>query len=119
VALRRYALVYTIWRAAQLPARERELAALAIGPARLGAEQTADAQSDTGALAAHDIANIGQVVAIAPGQGPDAGQWVIVTEEQTTGSGLYAGLPRGPHVTLARLTHLPGGWVVSQWNPIS
>jgi hypothetical protein len=103
VALRRYALVYTNWRAAQLPARERELAALAIGPARLGAEQTAD----------------GQVVAIAPGQGPDAGQWVIVTEEQTTGSGLYAGLPRGPHVTLARLTHLPGGWVVSQWNPIS
>jgi hypothetical protein len=118
-ALARYALVYTNWRAAQLPARERELAALAVGPARLDAEQTAAAQSGATALAAHNVANTGQIVAIAPGEGPYTGQWVVVTEEQTTGSGPYAGLPAGPHVTLARLAHLPGGWAVSAWNPIS
>ena len=119
VALARYALAYTNWRAAALPARERELAALAVGPARLRTEQTAAAHSGAAALAAHDVANAGQVVAIAPGEGPDQGDWVVVTEEQTTGSGPYAGLPAGPHVTLARLAHLPGGWAVSQWDPIS
>jgi hypothetical protein len=118
-ALRRYALAYTNWQAAGLPARERELAKLAIGAARLTADQTAAAQSGAAALIADHVANAAQVVAIAPGQGPDAGEWVIVTEEQTTGSGAYAGLPAGPHVTLARVTHLPGGWAVSEWDPIS
>ena len=36
-ALRRYTLAYTNWRASGLPARERQLALLAIGPARLAA----------------------------------------------------------------------------------
>ena len=65
------------------------------------------------------FANSGQVVAIAPGEGPDAGQWVIVTEEHTTGTGGYAGLPPAPHVTLAQVSHLDGGWIVSAWNPAS
>jgi hypothetical protein len=119
LALTRYALAYTNWRASQLPARERELAALSIGAARLSASQTAAAQSGAATLAADRVANAGQVVAVAPGEGPDRGQWVIVTEEQTTGSGPYAGLPAGPHVTLARVVHLPGGWTVSTWSPIS
>jgi len=119
VALTRYALAYTNWQASQLPARERQLAALSVGGARLSVEQTAAAQSGAAALAAHQVANVGQVVAIAPGEGPDRGQWVIVTEEQTTGTGPYAGLPAGPHVTLARVVHLAGGWAVSAWDPIS
>jgi hypothetical protein len=118
-ALTRYALAYTNWRASRLPARERQLAALAVGVARLSAEQTAAAQSGAATLAAHQVANVGQVVAIAPGEGADRGQWVIVTEEQTTGTGQYAGLPAGPHVTLARVVHLAGGWAVSAWDPIS
>ena len=114
-----YALAYTNWRASQLSVRERQLAALSVGVARLSAEQTAAAQSGATALAAHDVANVGQVVAIAPGEGPDRGQWVVVTEEQTTGTGPYAGLPAGPHVTLARVVHVAGGWAVSAWDPIS
>jgi hypothetical protein len=118
-ALMRYALAYTNWRASQLVVRERQLAALSVGVARLSAEQTAAAQGGAAGLAAHDVANVGQVVAIAPGEGPDRGQWVVVTEEQTTGTGPYAGLPAGPHVTLARVVHLRGGWAVSAWDPIS
>jgi hypothetical protein len=118
-ALTRYALAYTNWRASGLPARERQLAALAVGVARLSAEQTAAAQSGAAALATDHVANVGWVVAVAPGEGPDRGQWVVVTEEQTTGTGPYAGLPAGPHVTLARVVHLPGGWAVSAWDPIS
>jgi hypothetical protein len=119
VALTRYALTYTNWQAGQLLTRERQLVALSVGVARLSAEQTAAAQSGAAALSAHDVANVGQVVAIAPGEGPDRGQWVVVTDEQTTGTGPYAGLPAGPHVTLARVVHLAGGWAVSAWDPIS
>ena len=117
--LKRYALAYTNWRASQLSVRERQLAALSVGVARVSAEQIAAAQSGAAALAAHDVANVGQVVAIAPGEGSDRGQWEVVTEEQTTGTGPNAGLPAGPHVTLARVVHLRGGWAVSAWDPIS
>ena len=92
---------------------------MSIGAAKLTAEQTAAARSGADALIASHVANSGQVVAIAPGEGPDAGQWVIVTEEHTTGTGPYAGLPPAPHVTLAQVSHLDGGWVVSAWNPAS
>ena len=109
----------TIRRAAQLPARERELAALSIGTARLTALQTATAGSGAGALVASDVANSGQVIAVTPGEGAAAGQWVVVTQEQTTGRGAYAGLPPGPHVTLARVTRESRGWVVSAWDPAS
>jgi hypothetical protein len=114
-----YALAYTNWQASQLAARERQLAALSVGFARLSVEQTAAAESGAAALAAHDVANVGQVVALAPGEGPDRGQWVVVTEEQTTGTGPYTGLPAGPHVTLARVVHLADGWAVSAWDPVS
>jgi len=119
LALRRYALAYVNWSASCLPAREHELAAIAVGPARLAAQQTAAAAGGAAALAAHHVANHGSVVAIAPGQGADRGRWVIVTEEQTTGGGPYAGLPPGPHVTLAEVARLRGGWAVSVWQPIS
>jgi len=119
VALTRYALAYTNWRAAELPVRERRLAALSVGTARVSAEQTAAGESGAATLAAHDVANVGQVVAVAPGEGADRGQWVVVTEERTTGTGPYAGLPAGPHVTLARVVHVTGGWAVSAWDPIS
>jgi hypothetical protein len=119
LALRRYALAYVNWRAADLRERERQLAAMSIGAAKLTAEQTAAAQSGTAALIANDVADHGEVVAIAPGEGPDAGQWVIVTQEHTTGTGPYAALPASPHVTLARVRHIKTGWAVSAWNPAS
>jgi hypothetical protein len=117
LALRRYALAYSNWQASDLKQREQELTGMSIGAAKLTAEQTAAARSGTGALIANDVANSGQVVAIARGEGPDTGQWVIVTQEHTTGAGAYAGLPAAPHVTLAQVRQLKDGWAVSAWNP--
>jgi len=118
-ALERYALAYTNWHAASLLARERELAALAVGAARLAAEQTAASQSAAAELASNHVQNKGVVLTITPGQGPARGQWVVVTQEQTTGTGAYAGLPAAPHVTLARTARLHRGWAVSEWSPQS
>ena len=118
-ALERYALAYTNWHAASLPARERELAALAVGAARLAAEATGASQGAAAALASNHVQNKGVVLAIAAGQGRAHGQWVVVTQEQTTGTGPYAGLPAAPHVTLARTARLHRGWAVSEWSPQS
>ena len=104
---------------AALLAATQQLARMSIGAARLVAQQTAAGGGAAAALAANHVVNSGQVIAIAPGQGGDAGEWVVVTQEHTTGAGPYAGLPPGPHVTLAEVTHEPGGWVVSRWLPIS
>ena len=97
----------------------KEPTAISIGAAKLTAEQTTASESATAALVANGVANSGQVVAIAPGEGPDAGHWVIVTQEHTSGTGAYAGLPTAPHVTLAQVRHLSNGWAVSAWNPAS
>jgi hypothetical protein len=119
LALRRYALTYVNWQASGLQEREQQLVAVSIGAAKLTAEQTTAARSGATALIASHVENSGQVVAIAPGEGPDAGLWVIITQEHTTGTGGYAALPPAPHVTLAQVRHLNGGWVVSAWNPAS
>jgi len=117
IALRRYALDYINWTATSLPAHERRLASLAIGPARLAAEQTAASGSAISSLARSHVENKGVVVAIAAGEGADRGQWVVVTQEQTTGTGAYAGLPPTLHVTVARVTHMGQGWIVREWTP--
>jgi hypothetical protein len=116
-ALRRYALAYANWTAAELPARERELAALSVGPARLAAEQIAASRSANAALAADHVENRGVVLSIAKGQGLAQAEWVVVTEEQTSGSGAYAGLPAGVHVTVAGVVRTRGGWAVGAWSP--
>ena len=118
-ALRRYALVYTNWQARDLPAHERRLASLAVGAARLAAEQTAASQSAATQLAEDHVQNTGVLLAIAPGQGLAHGQWVVVTQEQTTGTGPYAGLPTSVHVTLSRVTRPGRSWAVSEWSPRS
>jgi hypothetical protein len=117
MALRRYALAYTNWTASGLPATERRLASLAVGPARLAAEQIVASNSAALELAANHVQNEGVVLAIAPGRGPAVGQWVVVTQEQTSGSGPYVGLPPTLHVTLARTERLHHGWVISAWTP--
>jgi hypothetical protein len=118
-ALERYALAYTNWHASGLRAHELALAAVAVGAARLAAEQTAASQSAAAALAGDHVQNKGVVLAIAPGQGPARGRWVVVTQEQTIGTGPYAGLPAAPHLTLARTARLHHGWAVSAWSPRS
>jgi hypothetical protein len=116
-ALHRYALAYTNWTATSLVLHERALATLAVGPARLAAEQIVASQSATATLAAHDVRNKGVVLAIASGQGVARGQWIVATQEETTGTGPYAGLPTSWHVTMARTTRLGSGWAVSEWSP--
>ncbi len=117
IALRRYALAYTNWTATNLAATERRLASLAVGAARLTAEQIAASNSATVELAANHVQNKGVVLTIAPGLGPAVGQWVVVTQEQTTGTGPYAGLPPTLHVTLAGTERVNGGWVIAKWTP--
>lgn len=116
-ALRAYALTYGNWSAASLPAHERKLATLAVGPARLAAQQTAATQTIDTELVADHVHNEATILAIALGEGPMRGWWVIVTRERTTGAGPYAGLPSALRVTLARVRRLRHGRAVSEWLP--
>jgi hypothetical protein len=116
-ALLRYALLYTNWQASSLPARERELASLAVGVARLTAEQDAASQSAAATLRTNHVQNKGVVLSIAAGRVPArGGHWIVVTEERTTGIGPYAGLPPTLHVTFARVERVSHGWAVSEWS---
>ncbi len=117
MALRRYALAYTNWTAANLPVHEHQLASLAIGPARLAAEQTAASGSAIASLARSRVENRGVVIAIAAGEGPARRQWVILTQEQTTGTGDYAGLPPTLHITYAQVRRVNHRWAVRTWDP--
>jgi hypothetical protein len=115
-ALARYAEVYLNWSAADVTARQRELASISLGQARAQALQAAASAAADAQLLKSRVANSGTVVAITRGQGPAAGDWVIVTREQTTGQGDYAGLPPTLHVIYAQLTATPQGWVVIRWQ---
>jgi hypothetical protein len=95
------------------------LATLAVGGARLAAEQTAVSESTLVRLAAYRVRNTGAVVAITRGEGEAKGSWVVVTIEQTIGTGPYAGLPPALHVAYARVGQLAGGWALSEWSPRS
>ena len=95
------------------------MASLAVGAARLTDEQIAASQSTTVDLAGHRVQNRGVVLAITPGRALARGQWIIVTQEQTTGTGRYMGLPTSVHVTLSRVTRRGRSWAVSEWSPKS
>lgn len=116
-AVLRYAQLYINWTGQTLAPHQRQLARLAIGPARQNAElQGQGAPTDRTIRTAH-LANHGQVVSAQPGSGAEHGRWVIVTREQTTGRGSYHALPAQLHITLATTTHTPHGWVITQWSP--
>jgi len=114
-ALSRYGQVAVNWTWRDLTTVQRRLAQISLGQARAQALQAAAGADST--LRALQISNSGQPVAIAPGQGPATGRWVIVTREHTTGQASYAGLPPTLHVTYAQVVHSTQGFVVSQWQP--
>ena len=116
-ALRLYTRLYINWTAATIGVHQRQLAAISQGTARAAALQAAASYSRDPTLEHSRVANTGTVVSIAPGQGPQRGNWVIVTSEHTTGTGDYTGLPATAHVTYAHLTHTTHGWVIDQWSP--
>jgi len=116
VALARYAQLYVNWSAGQLTDRGRQLAAISTGQAR---HQTQALASRGPVLARYRVSNRGSVTAIGAGQGAEQGRWVVVTNELTSGTGPYLGLPATSHVTWATVTATHHGYVVSAWNPAS
>jgi hypothetical protein len=116
-ALERYASRYVNWTAQTVTGVQGQLAAISLGQARAQALQAAASYARDGALNASRVANHGSVISIARGYGTAATWWVIVTQEQTTGTADYAGLPATDHVTYAQLQHTGSGWIVSQWSP--
>jgi hypothetical protein len=112
-----YTRLYINWTATTLGAHQRRLAAISEGTARAAALQAAASYGRDRLLDSSHVTNAGTIIAIAAGQGPERGDWVIVTSEHTTGHGDYAGLPAAAHVTYAQATHTPTGWVISQWSP--
>jgi hypothetical protein len=118
-ALERYANLDSNWTAKSVAGVQDQLAAISLGQARAQALQAAASYRRDSTLQASQVANTGTVVAIAPGQGPATGWWVIVTRETTTGQGDYAGLPPTDHVTDAQVEHTRHGFVVSAWSPQS
>jgi len=115
-ALARYAHLYVNWNAGQLTDRSRQLAAISTGQARHQAQGLA---SRGPVLAHYQVTNRGSVTAIGAGQGAEQGRWVVVTNELTSGTGPYLGLPATSHVTWATITQTHHGYVVSAWNPAS
>lgn len=118
-ALERYATLDINWSAKTVAGVQRQLAVISIGQARAEALQAAASYGRDGILQNRQVANTGTVIGIASGDGPEAGWWVIVTRETTTGQGDYAGLPPTDHVTDAQVERTPNGFVVSAWSPQS
>jgi hypothetical protein len=114
--LARFARLYINWSADQLPRRADQLAGLSIGQARAEAMQLG---SRAAALERYQVTNSGTVVAVATGQADEHGRWVVVTNELTSGSGPYLGLPATSHVTWATVERQRNGYVVSGWLPAS
>ena len=114
-ALERYAGLYINWTADRVVGVQRELASLSTGQARAQALQAAASYTRDQTLAQSNVANSGHLVAITPSV-TTPGQWVLVTSEQTSGTGDYAGLPPTLHVIYAQATRTPSGWVIRGWH---
>ena len=115
-ALTLFARLDINWSAPTVESAQQRLAAISIGQARAQALQAAASYRSDTTLQASGVANSGLVVTIAQSLATP-GQWVLVTSEQTSGNGDYAGLPPTLHVTYAQVAHTASGWVVSQWAP--
>jgi hypothetical protein len=115
-ALRAFAALYMNWTYQTLAANQQKLAAMAVGAARLTEQQAARAAADSTITRAH-LRSSGHLVSIAPDE-RESGAWVIVTREQTSGSGEYEGLPASYHITIAKLARLTSGYAVQSWESL-
>jgi len=88
-----------------------------VGAARLQARRTA-ASARNRQLTQARVWNRSAILALAPDR-DRPGWWVLVTREQTGGSGEYESLPATYHLTLALPVRVRGGWAVSEWQPQS
>ncbi|HYM55446.1 MAG TPA: hypothetical protein VES97_08795 [Solirubrobacteraceae bacterium] len=117
-AIAAFAELYVNWTYRTLSERQRTLAAMSVGAARLSESQAAASSRNDATIARGRIYNSGQVVSIARDL-TAADSWVIVTREQTGGNSQYEGLTAAYHVTIAQLASVPGGHAVEQWRPQS
>jgi hypothetical protein len=117
-ALASFAAMYVNWSYRNLASEQRALAAISVGAARMAELQAAATSSSDTTISRARVANRGTVVSVARDR-TQASAWVLVTREQTSGSGDYEGLPGSYHVTVARLASVPGGYAVSEWLPQS
>jgi hypothetical protein len=115
-ALERFTRLYINWTASELPARSRQLAELTTGQAQA---QALALSARAAVLTRYQVTNSGTVTAIAAGEGSERGRWAVVTNELTTGTGPYLGLPATSHVAWATVIHTQHGYVINSWNPSS
>ncbi|MHB1538889.1 MAG: hypothetical protein ACYCUM_13870 [Solirubrobacteraceae bacterium] len=117
-AIVQFASRYSNWTYKTLTRDQQQLAAIAVGAARLTEQRAAAASRGDATLARGKIENHGEVLAISRDL-RRRGWWLIVTSEQTSGTGQYEALPTSDHVSLARLARLHGGYAVEEWLPQS
>jgi hypothetical protein len=115
-ALASFASLYVNWSYRDLASEQRSLARMSVGAARAAELQAAATSGSDRTLARAHITNGGTIVSIAPDRERD-GAWVLVTREQTGGSGDYEVLAPAYHVTVARVGRVGGGYAVSEWLP--
>ncbi len=115
-ALAAFSHIYSNWTYRTLSDRQRTLALMSVGAARLAEQQAAASSRADTTIRAGRIWNSGQIISIAEDQARP-GTWAIVTRERTGGSTQYQGLPASYHLTLARLAPVAGGYAVSEWLP--
>jgi hypothetical protein len=118
-AILRFGEFYINWSYRNIAAHERQLAASAVGDARLAESQAAASAERDLDLRQGDIFNRGTVVSVAAAIGGAAEEYTVVTREETGGNPEYAGLQAAFHVTLATVQKLHAGWAVSEWLPQS
>jgi hypothetical protein len=119
-AVRTFVTAYINWTADTVAADMRGLAARSIGQARSALELAAAQTAADYQLQQGGISNSGAVEAVAPL--PSASnQYIVVTREATaaTNTNAYQGLRPAWHVAIATVSRVPGGWVVSGWQPES
>jgi hypothetical protein len=119
-AVRSFADAYINWTADTVGRDMSRLAAASVGQARSALQLAAAQTAGDYELKRGGIANSGTVEAIAPLPG-SRHQYVVVTREQTsaTADAAYHGLRPAWHVAIATVARVPGGWVLSGWQPES
>jgi len=118
-ALIQFAVLYINWTYRTLPVHQAQLAATAVGDARLAELQAAAASKRDTTLQRGHIYNRGSVIAVSRVIDGSAGQYAVVTREQTGGDPEYAGLQAAFHITLATVMAVRGAWAMVEWQPQS
>ena len=116
-AVRAFATAYVNWTAATVSARLRALARRSVGQARAALQLQAREVAADGELQRGRIANAGTVEAVGPITGA-RNRYAVVTRERTSAAddAAYRGLAPEWHVSVATVTRVGRGWVLSGWQ---